>query len=208
MIKWYSDRDTISGSGYNCPSDFGNALVDRWRNTRKTYCDTKSDSSSIDCFPVKQTRHYGGGDNLCILKDISMNVGLFGNDEVVTPVIETYVQTVHEVLPYIHYPKGFIRSTCQQNPTNFIKDTLPGWNYDLVMGGLENIQSLDLSSNLYSCEKWIDHNVLIIQRDTFANFFHDSEDFVNTFLAMAILEWSRADTQILLTDLFPQGPFW
>jgi hypothetical protein len=49
---------------------------------------------------------------------------------------------------------------------------------------------------------------MIIQRDTFANFFHDSEDFVNAFLAYAILEWNLGETQIFLTDLYPQGPFW
>jgi hypothetical protein len=31
---------------------------------------------------------------------------------------------------------------------------------------------------------------------------------VNTFLALAVLEWARGDTQIIITDLFPEGPFW
>jgi hypothetical protein len=120
MMSWYSDSQTISGAGFNCPGDFGNALVNRWRGTKKTYCESKDsyDSqvfgsssskpihSSIDCYPIKQTRHFGGGDNLCLLKDISMNVGLFGQDQIVNPVIQRYVDTTHEVLPYVHYPKG------------------------------------------------------------------------------------------------------
>ena len=52
------------------------------------------------------------------------------------------------------------------------------------------------------------HRVLVLQRDTFANFFHDSEDFVNAFLAMAVLQWRLKDTQVFLTDLYPRGPFW
>ena len=40
------------------------------------------------------------------------------------------------------------------------------------------------------------------------NFFHDSEDFVNTLIALAILEWNVKDLQILITDLYPKGPFW
>ena len=64
--------------------------------------------------------------------------------------------------------------------------------------GSENVQ----------CDEWIDKPVLIEQRDTFANFFHDSEDFVNVFLAMGVLELSAAETQIYLTDLYPEGPFW
>jgi hypothetical protein len=49
---------------------------------------------------------------------------------------------------------------------------------------------------------------MIMQRDTFANFFHDSEDFFDIFLGMAVLDWSKMDTQIFLTDLYPRGPFW
>ena len=33
---------------------------------------------------------------------------------------------------------------------------------------------------------------------------HDSEDFINVFLALAILQWTAGDTQLLLTDLYPQ----
>ena len=32
---------------------------------------------------------------------------------------------------------------------------------------------------------------------------HDSEDFINVFLALAILQWTAGDTQLLLTDLHP-----
>lgn len=224
MMSWYSDSQTVSGQGFNCPGDFGNALVKRWRGTKKTYCESTGSyrsqafgsssstpvQSSIDCYPVKQTRHFGGGDNLCLLKDISMNVGIFGQDKVVDPVIQRYVATTHEVLPYVHYPKGFVRSTCQPVQSNWIKETLPGWNYDLVMAALDSTSSADEKAitESYKCKEWVEHNVLIVQRDTFANFFHDSEDFVNVFLALAILEWKRSDTQIVLTDLYPKGPFW
>ena len=50
--------------------------------------------------------------------------------------------------------------------------------------------------------------MLFVQRDTFANFFHDSEDFVNAFLSLAILEWSMKDVQVYVSDLYPKGPFW
>ena len=60
--------------------------------------------------------------------------------------------------------------------------------------------------NSVVCDEWVDHPVLVVQRDTFANFFHDSEDFVNVFLALAILQWTAGDTQLFLTDLYPQVP--
>jgi hypothetical protein len=46
-----------------------------------------------------------------------------------------------------------------------------------------------------------------IQRDTFANMYHDTEDFVNAYLALAILELPLNGVQIFLTDLYPWGPF-
>jgi hypothetical protein len=58
------------------------------------------------------------------------------------------------------------------------------------------------------CAEWVTHKVLINQRDTFANFFHDSEDFFNAFIAMAVLQWKPKETQMFMTDLYPQGPFW
>jgi hypothetical protein len=46
---------------------------------------------------------------------------------------------------------------------------------------------------------------IIIQRDTFANFFHDSEDFFNLFLTLAILNLSLDDVVLLILDLYPKG---
>lgn len=80
----------------------------------------------------------------------------------------------------------------------------PGWNTDLTVGTYTHQSSLSADE----CDLWVNHPVLITERDTFANFFHDSEDFVNVFLAMAILEWKKEDTQMFLTDLYPEGPFW
>ena len=114
-------------------------------------------------------------------------------------------------MPYIHYPMGFLKSTCQADRTHWDAKYLPGWNADLTVKSMELIppsNSPEQIEKAYACSEWIEHNVLLIQRDTFANFFHDSEDFVNAFLALAVLEWKRGDTQIIITDLFPEGPFW
>jgi hypothetical protein len=38
--------------------------------------------------------------------------------------------------------------------------------------------------------------------------FHNSEDFFNAFIALAILRWNTADLQVIIADLYPKGPFW
>eukprot|EP00960_Hanusia_phi_P002366 68285-Hanusia_phi.AAC.1 len=57
------------------------------------------------------------------------------------------------------------------------------------------------------CDEWEETTTIVLQRDTFANFFHDSEDFFNLFLALAILDLGLADFQLFFLDLYPRGPF-
>jgi len=207
LMSWYGESD----GGGSCAGDFGNSLVNRWRDTRKTYCAENDNSpqktkSKIDCFLVEQTRHHGHGDNLCVFENVAINLGLFGKTSVTSPVIQRYVDTQHNVQPYIRYDSGFIEGNCEVNHRLWKEESFPGWNSDFAHGvhtdALVNLDNHDL------CQTWIEHPVLLTERDTFANFFHDSEDFVNVFLALAILRWTPAQTQIFLTDLYPEGPFW
>jgi hypothetical protein len=48
---------------------------------------------SVACFPTKQYRHGGLNDNLCLMTDVSMNVGLFGDNNRASSVISTYVSS-------------------------------------------------------------------------------------------------------------------
>lgn len=70
------------------------------------------------------------------------------------------------------------------------------------------VKAVTEASQNVKCDEWIEQPVLIDQRDTFANFFHDSEDFVNVFLALGVLQISVGEIQVYLTDLYPEGPFW
>lgn len=207
MMSWYGESE----GGGSCANDFGNSLVNRWRQTRKPYC-KESDStnlqrkSKIDCFLVHQTRHHGNGDNLCVMENVAIDLGLFGKQDVTSAVIQEYVNTRHNVQPYVKFNKGFIEGNCEIDHNLWASDNMPGWNNDFA-NSLVSTSQINLDTNEI-CKEWIDHPVLLTERDTFANFFHDSEDFVNVFLAMAILQWKPKDTQLFLTDLYPEGPFW
>ena len=122
--------------------------------------------------------------------------------------MENYVKTKHGQQPYIKFSKGFATPVygCKPTPALSNPNNFPGWNADWMISGLDTKATTDASDEV--CAVWIDHKVLVDQRDTFANFFHDSEDFFNVFLGMAVLEWSVGDTQVLLTDLYPKGGFW
>ena len=72
-----------------------------------------SSSSSIECFLTYQTRHHGNGDNLCVMKDVSVNLGIFSDEVVTGKVIETYVGTKHGKQPYVGFPKGFIKANAK-----------------------------------------------------------------------------------------------
>ncbi len=215
MMSWYGEAE----GGGSCQDDFGNRLVNRWRNALQTYCEPRKDfiphsnansiqQSKIECYLVHQTRHHGNGDNLCVMKNVSVNLGLFSDDSVVRPVVKNYVDTSHNNQPYIHFPRGFIKGDCTPVNVKWVPQHMPGWNQDWTTS---SFQPFDRDSSIeddYNCDEWVNHSVLIVQRDTFANFFHDSEDFFNVFLAFAILRWKFSNSQIFLTDLYPKGPFW
>ena len=58
-----------------------------------------------------------------------------------------------------------------------------------------------------NCDTVEDKALLIIQRDSFANLYHDSEDFFNAFLALLITGLRPDQVRVLLADLYPWGPF-
>lgn len=211
MMSWYGEAD----GGGTCAKDFGNELAERWRQTKKANCRNgdapssittdKIENSRMDCYLVQQTRHHGGGDNICHMQSVSVNVGQFADEAITTPVVETYVDTRHAIQPYIPFKRGFIKANCDVVENEWIASHMPGWNLDWSFNGF---QSGPLTDNELKCDEIIEHNVLVVQRDTFANFFHDSEDFFNVFLAMAVLNWPFSDTQVYITDLYPKGAFW
>ena len=165
LMSAYGEAD----GGGTCANDFGNSLVKRWRNTRKKYCAERSNSKArIDCYLVQQTRHHGGGDNLCVMHNVSVNMGLFGDDGVVRPVVERYAATRHYEQPYVHFPKGFVQGDCSPDMSEWTPGHMPGWNADWTIGAFSEV-----SSAQKLCDEWVAHPVLIVQRDTFANFFHD-----------------------------------
>ncbi|CAM9414867.1 unnamed protein product, partial [Hapterophycus canaliculatus] len=113
-----------------------------------------------------------------------------------------YKNSKHEKQAYVDLRPGTIKGTCTPaTESSWKAENFPGWNADWTTKGFRSVDSLE-------CDRWVDHPVLVVQRDTFANLFHDSEDFVNAFLAMAILKKKPGDVQVLLTDLYPRGPFW
>jgi len=200
MMSHYGEAD----GGGSCASDFGNQLVSRWRGTKRRNCGDDASLSKIDCFLVRQTRHHGNGDNLCLMRNVSVDLGVFTQRAVTRGVIQEYVKTSHMKQPYVAFGKGFVKGVCNPDPSHWRAESMPGWNVDWTVNAFQPVGS---EAEL-QCEEWVDHPVLVVQRDTFANFFHDSEDFTNAFLALSILEWTRGDAQMYLTDLYPEGPFW
>jgi hypothetical protein len=203
----------------NCPGDFGNDLVTRWRSTRREVCHpypgsdnggsggdrSQISSSSISTYLHHQTRHHGNGDNLIHFKDVSVNLGLFADKQAMYDVVRKYVATRHFQQPYVPFKTGFVQGKCSvDRQAGWDAAKMPGWNKEWTTDAFEPVAS-DGDAH---CDEWIDHPVLVLQRDTFANFFHDSEDMVNAFLALAVLGWKLGDTQLMMTDLYPEGPFW
>ncbi|KAH8061211.1 hypothetical protein JL722_4517 [Aureococcus anophagefferens] len=101
---------------------------------------------------------------------------------------------------HVSHREGALAADCDADPELWRTEHFPGWNAHWA-DAFARVDDLE-------CDVWEDAPTLVVERDTFANLFHDSEDFVNAFIALAVLRWSTADLQILLTDIYPEGPFW
>ncbi|KAJ8602204.1 hypothetical protein CTAYLR_003615 [Chrysophaeum taylorii] len=189
--------------GGTCEKDFGNALVTRWRSARKTYCGPKhrKNATHIECFLIKQTSHHGNGDQLCLSRDVRINFRDLADGRTAATYFENYVASKHQQQhSKIRYSKGTWAGTCAPETSLWQAKFFPGWNVNWF-NAFESVDALE-------CEVFEEAPTLIVERDTFANLFHNSEDFFNAQIALAILEWSLEDVQILLTDIYPKGPFW
>ena len=63
---------------------------------------------------------------------------------------------------------GFVKADCELSGQRWQPKYMPGWNADWTTGAVASIETIDAF-----CDEWVDHPVLVVQRDTFANFFHD-----------------------------------
>jgi hypothetical protein len=156
-------------------------------SSQNTPVDTDNVQTAVDCYLVRQTRHHGNGDNLCLMTNVAVNMGLFGDDRVTRPVVQHYVDTQHNDQPYVHWPKGFVQAACSTDTTLWKGEVMPGWNEDWTTNAVKTVPSLRSHRPTHGasgaagegdgggvvCDEWVDHPVLVVQRDTFANFFHD-----------------------------------
>lgn len=92
---------------------------------------------------------------------------------------------------------GFIKAACDFTYL-WKSDSMPGWNAEWTTGAVQSVDAINsgLEGNVEGrggagwgaggrggeagggdggvvCDEWVDHPVLVVQRDTFANFFHD-----------------------------------
>lgn len=72
LMSWYGE----AYGGGTCAVDFGNDLIKKWRGKGEPYCSANgSKISSIDCYLIHQTSHHGTGDNLCLMRNVAVNIG-------------------------------------------------------------------------------------------------------------------------------------
>ena len=191
-----------TAGGSSCDDDFGTGLIDRWRAKGRDFCSAKTNaSSSIECFLIKQRSHAGKGDNLCLLKGgVGVNFRDLADGKTPALYFERYVASKHQQQhSKIKYSKGTLASDCEPDKKLWKAEYFPGWNVNWFHS---------FEQKRPTCDITIKEPSLIVERDTFANFFHNSEDFFNTFIALAILRWPLKNLRIFLTDLYPKGPFW
>ena len=170
-----------SGGGGTCDGDFGMGLIERWRGTGAPYCQGRSaTSTNLKCYLVHQTKHHGGGDQLCLGTNVRVDYGRagFADDSVTGAVVRNYIATKQGQRVGtlgIEYPAGTWGGTCNLDESLWRVDgSFPGWNLDW-RNGFQTMPGSGGSDAELGCDVWEEQPTLVLQRDTFANFFHNSE---------------------------------
>lgn len=209
MLKMYlNDRPRRRGTDGLCDRDFGVNLVDRWRETGSPCC--SKGSTTMTCHLIHQTKHAGKGDQLLVGDNVLFNFGDLARDGEKIPkkMYDQYVDSRHnQQYSKVPWSPGSMAGQCTPDPkAGWRQEFFPGWNVDFFKAFRTTNQPIGPQSP--TCDVWEERPIIIVQRDTFANLFHNSEDFVNMFLALAIMQLPLRDLQILVTDIYPKGPFW
>ena len=71
------------------------------------------------------------------MKNVAVQMGIFGDDRKMRPVVEHYVQTKHFDQPYVKWPKGFVKADCELNKEKWQSRFMPGWNADWTTSAVE-----------------------------------------------------------------------
>ena len=103
---------TAHGGG-SCDYDFGMGLINRWRKAGESCCRGRSDtSSSLKCHHIRQTRHHGTGDQLCVGQNVRVDLAPFADPRTTDGVMAKYISSKHMDQAYIHYKKSTLAATC------------------------------------------------------------------------------------------------
>ena len=95
-------------------------LINRWKAAAEPYCtanaaaatsrSSSSSSSSLTCHLIKQTKHHGYGDQLCLGRSVALSTKDFANEDVTGAVMQKYIDTKHMDAAYVHYSRGALRA--------------------------------------------------------------------------------------------------
>jgi hypothetical protein len=123
----------VAQGGGSCDGDFGMGLIKRWRGAAKPYCVPRSnESSAMTCHLVRQTRHHGGGDQLCLGRNVRIDTSPFESTQITDKVLKNYIGSKQADAAYIHYSKGALGATCDPDMGLWKPSAFPGWNIYLL----------------------------------------------------------------------------
>lgn len=165
MISLYA-LTTGRTPGVSCDSDFGMGLVHRWREAKAEYCSADAarvgtvggKKSEIDCYLVKQTRHGGNGDQICVMENVGVNMDIFNDDKIMYNTVRSYEATKHRAQPYVKFPSDFIKAACKPNPDKWKPSLMPGWNNGMGICVLPPRLCADFCTSRLDCLCGEDHS--------------------------------------------------
>ena len=217
MIQGYGPpmegTETSSVKGATCETDYGMGLVLRWRSSAASFCgasvsgnsnpsDTKAADSRVITYTTIQSNHAGKGDTLVELNNVVLDTSKFCSKANTAKVVQEFTDS-KRYNAHMSFDESVLFGHCAITKTPD-KHNFPGWQKEWMN---RFTATDDADSGMLECDMWEEVPTFLVQRHGFANMYHGSEDFFNTFLALAILNIPVNYARFMLSDLYPWGGY-
>lgn len=191
----------------DCERRFGIELIEQWKASKQVWCDAPT--SQLVCYPYHQ--HHKkldgrGTDVFCeatnFIIDFSKIHGQVSMQKKPSKGTE-----------YLQFGAGSLQSSCQKTAFYSSKGNRFMPHHALQMRSFEDSRSdLDISGSGSGVPNGVDAVVdtptyLLARDEDCENSFHSTADFMNMFLVYSTLGLSFKDTQVMLFDKYPDGPY-
>jgi len=192
--------DMYSGQKEQC---FGNELpgkdiIESWRSEGRDYCrKIDADHVGMRCYSFKSPWQWGP-QQFCRHTDVAVSWKELSDKTFIDAYMNVVRTEGHN--GHVTWKEGHWGGQCKIGDTE-------RWD-EKRFTGYTNNWFKTRHEGKWKCDITVEDPVVIIQRDAWANLWHQSNDFLSTILELAVLRMNTKNLRVEVVDVAPRGGLW